>query len=313
MLIPNVGPYNFVPYSKESAIKKSTTDCDNRSFSITIFLEDNRARTKHIYLTVGVDESFSIKTENNKIDFYLDKNSDGQLVSLMAGCFAESYKEALELVYHHIQRILSQWAFKYRRPIGYYEIRVTDKIHNATWGGPHTAPNTLPNIDFPMVIMAESPLSSLITVFKEAMNSQTGSARFLSYFKIVEAYPSNGPFYEMNQYCKVNNIKNMRRSGVVTEELLHGTYTKKYHEVFINKKFTWCKNYLIDLRNAIAHPFLKNRSYIDLDSLEIQACISAYANLLERIAINILNEEFYIWGQLNDDPKFEQAVKSYLG
>lgn len=313
MLIPNLGPYTFIPYSQESVIKKSTKDDNNRAFSITAFLEDNRARTKHIYLTFGDDESFSIKTDNNKIDFYLEKNSDGHLISLMAGCFATSYREALELVYHHIQIILSQWTFKYRRPIGYYEIRIIDKTHNAIWGLPHTAPNTLPDIDFPIVIMAESPLSSLITVFKEAMNSQTGSARFLNYFKIVEAYPSNGPFYEMNRYCKVNNIKNMRRSGIVTEELLNGAYIQKYHEMFLNKKFTWCKNHLIELRNAIAHPFLKNRSYIDLDNLETQACISAYANLLERIAINILTEEFFIWGQVSEEPTFEQAVKSYLG
>jgi hypothetical protein len=313
MLIPNVGPYSFIPYSQESVINKSTKDDNSRPFSITTFLEDNRARTKHIYLTIGVDESFSIKTENNTINFYLEKNSDGQLISLIAGCFAKSYKEALKLVYHLIQRILSQWSFKYKRPIGFYEIRILDKTHNATWRLPHTAPNTLPDIDFPIVIMAESPLSSLITVFKEAMNSQTSSARFLNYFKIVEAYPSNGPFYEMNRYCKVNNIKNMRRSGVVTEELLNGAYTQKYHEMFLNKKFTWCKSHLIELRNAIAHPFLKNKSYIDLDNLETQACISAYANLLERIAINILNEEYFIWGQLSEDPKFEQAVESYLG
>jgi len=83
--------------------------------------------------------------------------------------------------------------------------------------------------------------------------------------------------------------------------------------MFLNKKFTWCKSHLIELRNAIAHPFLKNKSYIDLDNLETQACISAYANLLERIAINILNEEYFIWGQLSEDPKFEQAVESYLG
>jgi|TARA_B100002003_G_C14007783_1_gene486299 hypothetical protein len=92
-----------------------------------------------------------------------------------------------------------------------------------------------------------------------------------------------------------------------------GAYKAEYHQAFLGKKFTWCKEQLKDFRDALAHPFIKRKGYVDLDSLDTQTKLSAFANLLERIALSVLREEFTLWGELSDDPKYASMVQSYLG
>jgi hypothetical protein len=313
MLIPNFGLYKCQPYCNEQLITKSLADTKNRPFSVTIFLEDNRARTKHVYISFDKLDRFHIKSDESKINFYMNKNESGHLISIVVGCFTTNYQRALEIVYPYTQMILSQWCMKYQRPIGVYDTHIKDLDNKAIWRIPHSAPNTLPMIEFPIVTMANSTLASLISVFREGMNSQSNGNRFLNYFKILEAYPSLGPFRETNLYCKEKGIKHKRSTLVVTEELLLGSYKAEYHELYLGKKFTWCKNELLEFRNAIAHPFLKNEKYIELDTFAIQAGLSAYANLLERVALKILNEEFMLWDKLSTDPIDTSVIKSYVG
>lgn len=313
MLIPNFGPYKLLPYDEGSIIQQSENDTEERPFSVIVFLEDSRARTKHVYLSFDEQDSFHVKTDEHTINFYMEKNKDGFLVSLLGGCFTTSHKNAFEIIYPHIQGTLSQWCFKYKRPIGIYETRIFDKKNKATWGIPHASPNTIPIIEYPMITLAGTTLTSLVSVFREGMNSQSSGNRFLNYYKILEAYPSSGPFRETNLACKNKGISNPRSIPRVTEELLLGAYKDEYHEIFLGKKFTWCREQLTEFRNALAHPFLKKKGYIDLDNLCIQSQLSAYANLLERIALTVLNEEFELWGKLSDDPNYTMMSQSYLG
>jgi hypothetical protein len=99
---------------------------------------------------------------------------------------------------------------------------------------------------------------------------------------------------------------------VVTTDLLKGAFEEEYHSIFIGKKFTWCKEHLRPLRDAVAHPFLDGKGYLDFDNLTVQSHLSAYANLVERIAVKVLEEEFVLWGQLSDNPGYEVAAKSYI-
>lgn len=313
MLIPNVGPHKLLPYVDQSIINKSENDHEERPFAVIAFLEDSRARTRHVYLTFGNADSFHMKDDKGNIDFFLEKNNDGHLASLLGGCFVNNHQEAFELVFPHILRIISQWCFKYKRPISIYETRVVDNRHQATWGIPYTSPSVVPIVEVQGATMAETTLTSLFAVFKEGMNSQSSGNRFLNYYKILEAYPNKGPFLETIKACKSKGVTNPRSVPVVTSELLIGAYEEEYHSIFIGKKFTWCKEHLRGLRDALAHPFLDEKGYLDLDSLTVQLHLSAYANLLERIAIKVLEEEFLLWGRLSDDPNYEVAARSYVG
>ena len=76
---------------------------------------------------------------------------------------------------------------------------------------------------------------------------------------------------------------------------------------------TWCRDRLHKLRHAVAHPFLEGEQYIDLDSAEGQAQLAATADLLERLAVAILDEEFRLWGELSQTPGYSAMSKSYRG
>ena len=312
MLIPNYGAHKLLPYVRTDLVSASETDKERRAFGVICFLEDTRARTKHIYLTIGESNSFHVKTNDDSIDFFLEQNDAKQVTSILGGCFRTNYLEAFNFVYPHVLRILSSWCFRYKRPVSIYEVRVIDKRHEAIWGIPFAAPDTLPEIHLPIVILAETSLSSLIAVFREGMNSVSNVSKFLSYFKILEAYPGKGPFEETNQFCKQGGKPISRNVPIVTSELMIGAYTDLYHSQFIGKRATWCRDKLRDWRDAVAHPFLNGNVYIDLDKAERQAELAAYANLVERLSISILEEEFRLWAQLSDDPDFVAAVRSYV-
>lgn len=79
----------------------------------------------------------------------------------------------------------------------------------------------------------------------------------------------------------------------------------------MDKKFTWCRDKFRDYRDALAHPFLSD-GYINLDDFETQSELSAYANLAERMALSILEEELKLWAEYSDDPLIISATLSYL-
>jgi len=311
MLIPNIGPHKFLQYKSDDITEKSILDTEIRPFSVTCYLEDTRAREKHIFLSIGEDDSFHLDMDDEKIDFYLNENDKGFINYLLGGCFAANYIDAFELVFPHLQSIITQWVFKYKRPINIYEIRIVDKNHKAAWGIPHSRPDSLPKINVPIVSFQDSSINALFAIFREGMNSVSYSNKFLSYYKILESYPNHGPFKETNDFFENNNIKNGRGRPKVTKELLKGAYTEKYHASYLDKKFTWCRDHLRTYRDAIAHPFLSD-GYINLDDINTQSELSAYANLAERMALNILEEELKLWVKYSNDPLTISAALSYL-
>ena len=313
MLIPNYGPHRLLAYVNDDVVSKSEADKEVRPFGVTCFLEDSRARTKHIYLAIGKSESFNVQTADGTIDFFLKANDSKQVVSILGGCHKANYLDAFQFVYPHVLRVLSHWSFRYRRPVGIYEVRVIDNRHRAMWGIPFAAPDTLPEIHLPIVTLSQTSLSSLVAVFREGMNSVSNANKFLSYFKILEAYPDKGPFRDTNEYCKQRCISISRQVLTVTSEMMKGAYAEEYHDEFMGKRATWCRDQLRDWRDAIAHPFLKGSMYIDLDTVEHQAKLGAFANLVERLSISILEDEFRLWGGLSGNPDYAMAARAYTG
>lgn len=137
---------------------------------------------------------------NEQIDFFLNENDKGFINYLIGGCFRSNYIDAFELVFPHLQSIITQWVFKYKRPINIYEIRIIDKKNKAVWGIPHSRPNSVPKVDIPIVNFQDSAISALFAIFREGMNSVSYSNKFLSYYKILESYPNHGPFKETNNF-----------------------------------------------------------------------------------------------------------------
>lgn len=310
LLIPTIGPNNPVSASTEATIAQSERDASSRPFGCTFYLEDTRARTKYVALEVGRNSDFHIKTEQSIVNFYLQFNDTRKLSSVLIGCMAMGKKQALELTLPHMQRLASLWCLKYRRPVSIYSVEVYDKNNHAKWLIPSVTPSTTPLIERPVVTLWDTALTSLVAVFREGMNATAFSHKFLSYFKILEAYPTQGPFKQINAYCKSEGIELPRETKVLTEAALRGAFDATYHSAYLGKKYTRIRDELTDYRNAIAHPFTGDM-FLDLDTYEVQAELAAIANMLERMAITVLDEEIQLLAKVSSDDVHKQIAKSY--
>lgn len=310
LLIPTVGPNKLIPASPDKIISVSEQDHSIRPFGCTFYLEDTRARTKYVALEVGDDSDFHIKMEPSDINFYIQSDDKNKLSSVLAGCMTNGKEQALITTFPHMQRITSLWCLKYKRPANIYSIEIFDKNNKAKWLMPAVTPSITPLADKPVVTLWNTALTSLVAVFKEGMNSTIFSHKFLSYFKILGAYPSQGPFKEINNYCRENNIEIPRESKVLTEEILKGTYDKKYHARYVGKKYTKIRDELKNYRNTVAHPFISD-AFSDLDTLEVQAELAATSSMLERMAIEVLEEEIGLLSKVSPDNIYKQIAESY--
>lgn len=310
LLIPTVGPNKLIPGAPEKIISVSEQDHSIRPFGCTFYLEDTRARTKYVALEVGEDCDFHLKTEHSDINFYFQSDDKNKLCSVLVGCMANGKEQALATTFPHMQRITSLWCLKYKRPANIYSIEIFDKNNKAKWLIPTVTPSITPLVDRPVVTLWNTALTSLVAVFKEGMNSTIFSHKFLSYFKILEAYPSQGPFKEINNYCKEKNIEIPRESKVLFKEILKGAYDNKYHARYVGKKYTQIRDELKDYRNAVAHPFISD-VFTDLDTLEVQAELAAISNMLERMAVEVLEEEIGLLSKVSPDNIYKQIAESY--
>ncbi len=310
LLIPNVGPNKLIPWPDNKNTSLSDKDSEKRPFGCTFFLEDARARNQFVALKVGDNSDFHLKDDDIDINFYLKKNENNLLTSILVGCDAENKDEALQIALPHILRITSMWCLKYRRPVSYYALDVFDNKYKAKWLMPSITPSVIPTLEQPKVTMWNSTLTSLVAIFREGMTSNIYSQKFMSYYKILEAYPSKGPFLELVKYCENNGIKISRDRKSVTTGLLHGAYDPSHHDYFLGMKYTRVRDELAEYRNTIAHPFIGN-GYRDLDTFDAQVQLVAVSNLLERMAIDILEDEFRLLSQVSIDKNMEIVHETY--
>lgn len=171
------------------------------------------------------------------------------------------------------------------------------------------SPSYIPDLVRPEITMWSAAITSLVAIFREGMNATSFSHKFLSYFKIIEAYPNQGPFKEINKYCIDKKIS--RAPKLISEEMLKGAFNEPVHSQFIDMKYTRVRDELRSFRHLIAHPFIDD-SYYDIDTYEAQAELVALSNMLERMAISILEEEIEILAKLGENGKFDPVLRSYV-
>jgi hypothetical protein len=311
LLIPTIGPNKMVPVSPIGTIQKSENDTSMRPFGCTYYLDDPRGRTNHVAIKVNNNCDFHIKKDPGDINFYFEADENNFFRSVLVGFNATGKEDAIKVSFPHIQHLTSLWCLKYKRPVSIFSVQVYDKKNKAKWLIPKVTPSVIPQIERPFVTVWNTALTSLVAVFKEGMNSITFSHKFISYYKILEAYPNQGPFKELNNYCTKNNINMPRTSKVLNKSLLKGAFDTQYHSKYVGKKYTRIRDELKLYRNSIAHPFISD-SYLDLDTYEVQAELCAISNMLERIALDILEEEINALVCVSSDKVFQKAMKSYI-
>jgi Methylamine utilization protein MauJ len=308
------GPYDWLPASTSETITASDADTTVRPVGVTAFLEDPRARAAHVYVRPPAQTEYHVKTDDGSVvDLWLRACPDGQfLSSVLLGTHAETPKRAFDRNYAYLLSLLSSWSFQAQRPMAVREILVEDKTHGAQWVVRPQAQEPLQLNDIKASFAAAHPLGSLMALFREGMASIHASQRFLSYYKIIDAWRNGeGPFKLTNEQLKA---KGMSRRRLVLEE---GMFTNKpathdYSEV-LGKKFTWCIDRLYEPRNFVAHPFDEQGRFLSLDDPMTQAALSQAANMAERMAIEILVEELRLLRSLaSTDELGDRVLEAYI-
>jgi hypothetical protein len=291
----SLGPYDWLPASDPKTIEASDIDTTIRPVGITVFLEDPRARTPYVYVHPPAETEYHVNTDDGTVvDLWLRATPDGQfLSSVLLGTHAASAKQAFDRSYAYLLSLLSLWSFQAQRPMAVHEILVDDRPHGAKWVVRPQAQVPLRLNNTKGSFGVAHPLGSLMALFREGMASTHASQRFLSYYKILDAWrKGDGPFKLTNEQLRAKGMA--RRKLVFAKEMfLNRPASHDYSEV-LGKKFTWCIDRMNEPRKFVAHPFDEEGKFLSLDDPTTQAALSQAANMAERMAIEILVEEINV-------------------
>ena len=247
------------------------------------------------------------------MNIWLEKSLEGLLCTITVGVFDTSTQSAFRRASAQVYSLLSLWTYQYKRPFSLFK-KLSCLIRHIKHVGSSQSFAQKPFLsDSPRYPYRKTPpLGALFALFREGMNSTSFAYRFLSYFKIAEAWSKKkGPFAWIIQETKRKSFRPNFPVRTVTKEFLGGSYRSEYHNHFLNKKFTWCVDQLEEIRALIAHPFNKGSQFANLDSPHAQAHLGALANLIERIAIQLLEDFLEVWAQLDDSGTAEQVRNVY--
>lgn len=236
--------------------------------------------------------------DNYVIDIWYEDSDAKLLESIFVGIHVTSSIEAFDIANKHVLPLLSIMSFKYRRPFGVREIHISDGGNEAKWLIKPFCTKPI-RIKIPRCsFMPNDPLGSMFALYREGMNNISCTYRYLCFFKIFEAWVTRKSAFRNTDTLYKRKYGEMpkRPRRTVTKTLLAGSYNHKYHYNYLNKYFKSCFQELSYIRDVIAHPFKdensKNKQYFaNLDEPSHQAYISALANLVERIATKILDDE----------------------
>lgn len=292
---------------KKEDIENAQKDKTKRSFGVQFFLEDLRARTQHVSVSLSEELSLQGDEGTGTINIWFEKNINNFFTSILAGLDAEDFKTAFKKAYNSVASILSMLVFFYRRPLRIKTIEIYDKKYSLSYRTFNYAAETKKLILPKASLSKEIPIGSLLALYREGMNSVDLAYRYINFFKIYESWYNNDFAFKLT-----NNVLgkiNISRLGFkITKKLLLSSYVPFYHDNFLNKSFKdeevfkWL-NYL---RNLLAH-YLIDRSgpprFVNFDDIEMLEQIEAMSNLVERMATIILDYEFFLLSLCGDEFK----------
>ena len=120
--------------------------------------------------------------------------------------------------------------FFYRRPFKISLIKIYDKTHNLNYSTFTYRPKTEVLVRPAASLSKEVPFGSLLACYREGMNSLDLAYRYISFFKIYEAWYRKDFAFKLT-----DNVlrKKMRPDFTVTKKLLLGSYNIIHHKKFV--------------------------------------------------------------------------------
>jgi len=167
----------------------------------------------------------------------------------------------------------------------------------------------------------EVPIGLLLALYREGMNSLDMAYRYISFFKIYEAWYKNYFAFRLTDN-QLQKLKLERPVMIIKKELFEYPSNKnsKIVKHFFDREFNDKSIFkeLFHFRNLLAHYLLDRHKdlvphphFISFDDLDVQQQIEDMTNLIERMATYILVIEFDLLAKCDED--FSRLFFPYRG
>ena len=303
--IPHTSMLHWFTSGDKQNVLASMRDKEEREFGIRFFLEDLRAGTVWAHITIDNPMSITTGDGDDSISYFFEKTQDGFLKSVFAEVLSTGCIEAFKKTGIYIFSILSSLCFFYRRPFRIHSIMVIDSKYKVTYFTRKTAPKPEP-LKKPLASFSNSPIGSLLAIYRDGMNSVDIPYRYICFFKIYEAwYKHRENFF---------NTAVERPILYITSDLLAGFYREHYHQEFINKTFSDENVFktLNEIRKFLVHPVIdrgRPASFCNLDQIDLLEALEIMSNLIERIVTKVLDNELSLLAV--SDTSIQELLKIY--
>lgn len=284
----------------QMGIEASDQDTQSREFQIFFFLENPTTRSRQVELFLPKEQDGVLTSgdgrvlkilfrpnENNKhLDHVGFKVQDTKPKSAFSSCF------------NVLSQLMSIWSLETGAGFSIFGCRILDPKHQANW---KIVPQRVtPDLFFiPAAMALDDEYAAMLSLYREARNSQSLSYRFLCCYKILEAWYNHGSiFAKADRLIKEHNVSLKRPRRKITQDLLVSSLVFNNHPEFKELSFGDFFQRLSEWRKKVAHAITDSGDFINLDKYEWQLEIGPIANLTDLIARQVLLDEFELWRAL---------------
>ncbi|MFX0202352.1 MAG: methylamine utilization protein MauJ [Candidatus Hodarchaeota archaeon] len=273
-------------------IQASEGDTEERTFEIVFFLENPPSHRQGVDLRLGEAQiQTQIDEMSRQVTVRFQPNTDGRLWSVVFIVSDTNPKSAFRYCYDRLSPLLSFWALMTGSGFAILGLRIIDTGHGAKWKvvPQHSRPEEFA-IPASMTIGGEH--GAMLSLYREARNSQSPFYRFLCCYKILEAWYRNRDIFSYaDRIVRENNLPFRRPPRTVTHEMLVISMVFSRHPEFRDVRFGRFFELLNPWRRSVAHAITDEGEFLNFDRYESLIEIGPIANLTELVTRQVLLDE----------------------
>lgn len=302
MWIPHFGYYFWEPQSENRVIEASLADKNARRFYITFVLDQPaRLHAEDSQVELKAQVVKRIDHEKGFIEVRFEPNEDGRIGRISCRLEAPSFVEAAKIAYNVIAPQLSLWAYGYQSPQSTYGMTAYDERHQARW---ICVPQMAAADPFalPESVAFDPRFWSILSLYREGMNSRSPYYRFFCFYKMLEAFFEHRElFRQADEIIQKAGLSLKRpRRRVTRDMLVFSLLLRKYPE-YEGRTFGWVfERIRSNERLMVAHVFPEHAQakMVNLDDYDLYNEFASLSNLVSLMAHQIIEDELNLWQEL---------------
>ena len=295
--LPYFGYYWWEPTSTKDIIDISEKDISKRRFYINFYME-RREAYKADDSQISLQEERIIHQESRdwgSMDIKFFKNEQGRLRMISCRVEATKKQEVLVIAYNSILRLLGLQSFFNNIPTSFIAMSAKDERNKAEWKciSQRHSPSSL---YIPKEANISREFEILLSIYREAKNSQSPYYRFLCYYKIIEAFYRHRHIFSItDRIIKEKNLSFKRPKRKITRDMIVKSLIIHRSSEFENLSYgSFFEKLTHNERLMVAHVFPdkdKNAEWANLSDYDLYCEFVSLGNLTDLVVRDIIYDE----------------------